>query len=139
MIVAAKKIMGHRMLKRPIILMLVDRNKLESQLFSNLSALGFENVNVTENKKELQELLKSETAKIIVSTIQKFEGMPEKINTSREIFIFVDEAHRSTGGKLGNFLLGAIPNATFIGFTGTPISRSTGRRDTFIIFGRDDP
>lgn len=139
MIVAAKKNMEHRMLKRPIILMLVDRNELESQLFSNLSALGFENVHVTENKKELQDLLKSETATIIVSTIQKFEGMPEKINMSREIFVFVDEAHRSTGGKLGNFLVGAIPNATFIGFTGTPISRSSGRNDTFIIFGRDDP
>ncbi len=139
MIIAAKKIMEHRLIKRPIILMLVDRNELESQLFSNLSALGFENVHVTENKKELQSLLKSETSTIIVSTIQKFEGMPEKINLSSEIYVFVDEAHRTTGGKLGNFLLGAIPNATFIGFTGTPVSRTSGKNDTFLIFGRDDP
>ncbi|MGC8516144.1 MAG: type I restriction endonuclease subunit R [Thermoplasmata archaeon] len=139
MIVAAKKIMEHRLIKRPIILMLVDRNELESQLFSNLSALGFENVHVTDNKKELQGLLKSETSTIIVSTIQKFEGMPEKINLSKEIYVFADEAHRSTGGKLGNYLMGAVPNATFIGFTGTPISRSSGRNDTFLMFGRDDP
>ena len=139
MIVAAKKIMEHRLIKRPIILLLVDRNELESQLFSNLSALGFENAHVTENKKELQELLKSETPTIIVSTIQKFEGMPEKVNLSSEIYVFVDEAHRSTGGKLGNFLMGAIPNATFIGFTGTPVSRASGKNDTFLMFGRDDP
>ena len=139
MIVAAKKIMEHRLIRRPIILMLVDRNELESQLFSNLSALGFENVHVTDSKKELQRLLKSETSAIIVSTIQKFEGMPEKINMSNEIFVFADEAHRSTGGKLGNYLMGAIPNATFIGFTGTPVSRSSGKNDTFLMFGRDDP
>ena len=139
MIVAAKKIMEHRLIKRPIILMLVDRNELESQLYSNLTALGFENVHVTDNKRDLQGLLKSETATIIVSTIQKFEGMSEKTNLSKEIYVFADEAHRSTGGKLGNYLMGAIPNATFIGFTGTPVSRSSGKNDTFLIFGRDDP
>ena len=139
MIVAAKKILEHRLIRRPIILMLVDRNELESQLFSNLSALGFENVHVTENKRDLQKLLTSETATIIVSTIQKFEDMPEKVNLSKEIYVFADEAHRSTGGKLGNYLMGAIPNATFIGFTGTPVSRSSGKNDTFLMFGRDDP
>lgn len=138
MIVAAKKIMESRLVKKPIILLLVDRNELESQLFNNLSALGFENVHVTENKRELQTLLKSEMPTIIVSTIQKFEGMPEKINLSAEIYVFADEAHRSTGGKLGNFLMGAIPNATFIGFTGTPVSRTSGKNDTFLMFGRDD-
>ncbi len=139
MIVAAKKIMENRLIRRPIILLLVDRNELESQLFSNLSSLGFANVSITDSKKELRDLLKSDTSKIIVSTIQKFEGIPERINTSSEIYVFADEAHRSTGGKLGNFLMGAIPNATFFGFTGTPVSRSSGKNDTFLMFGRDDP
>ncbi len=138
MIVAAKKILEHRLIKRPIILLLVDRNELESQLFNNLSALGFENVHVTDNKKDLQNFLKSEIPIIIVSTIQKFEGMPEKVNLSNEIYVFADEAHRSTGGKLGNYLMGSIPNATFIGFTGTPVSRTSGKNDTFLMFGRDD-
>lgn len=139
MIVAAKKIMENLIIRRPIILMLVDRNELESQLFSNLSDLGFENFHVTDSKKELQQLLSSDTSTIIVSTIQKFEGMPEKLNLSKEIYVFVDEAHRSTGGKLGNFLMGALPNATYIGFTGTPVSRTSGKNDTFLMFGRDDP
>ena len=138
MIVAAKKIMENRLIKKPIILMLVDRNELESQLFGNLTALGFANVHVTENKKDLEKLLKSQIPVIIVSTIQKFEGMPAKINMSKEIYVFEDEAHRSTGGKLGNFLTGAIPNATLIGFTGTPISSTSGKNDTFIMFGKED-
>lgn len=139
MIVAAKKIMENLTLRRPIILLLVDRNELESQMFNNLSDLGFENFHVTDSKKELQELLSLETSAIIVSTIQKFEGMQEKVNMSKEIFVFADEAHRSTGGKLGNFMMGALPNATFIGFTGTPVSRESGKNDTFLMFGRDDP
>jgi type I restriction enzyme R subunit len=139
MIVAAKKIMENLIIRRPIILMLVDRNELESQLFSNLSDLGFENFHVTDSKKELQQLLSSDTSTIIVSTIQKFEGMSGKINMGKEIYVFVDEAHRSTGGKLGNFLMGALPNATYIGFTGTPVSRTSGKNDTFLMFGRDDP
>ena len=139
MIVSAKKIMENLTLRRPIILLLVDRNELESQLFNNLSDLGFENFHVTDSKRELQQLLSSDTSSIIVSTIQKFEGMQEKVNMSKEIFVFADEAHRSTGGKLGNFLMGALPNATFIGFTGTPVSRVSGKNDTFLMFGRDDP
>ena len=71
--------------------------------------------------------------------IHKFEGMPEMINTRDTIFILVDEAHRTTTGTLGNYLMGALPNATYIGFTGTPIDRTAYGQGTFITFGRDDP
>ncbi len=53
--------------------------------------------------------------------------------------MLVDEAHRTTGGDLGNYLMGALPNATFIGFTGTPIDRTAHGRGTFKTFGADDP
>jgi len=53
--------------------------------------------------------------------------------------VLVDEAHRSTGGDLGNYMMGALPNATFVGFTGTPIDRSTHGKGTFKVFGSDDP
>ncbi len=55
------------------------------------------------------------------------------------VFILVDEAHRSTGGDLGNYLMAALPNATYIGFTGTPIDRTAHGKGTFKVFGRDDP
>jgi type I restriction enzyme R subunit len=50
----------------------------------------------------------------------------------------VDEAHRTTGGDLGNYLMAALPNATYLGFTGTPIDRTAYGKGTFIVFGRDD-
>ncbi|MCX7856293.1 MAG: DEAD/DEAH box helicase family protein, partial [Anaerolineae bacterium] len=71
--------------------------------------------------------------------IHKFEGIPENINTRENIFILVDEAHRTTGGKLGTYLMGALPNATIIGFTGTPIDRTSYGKGTFVVFGKDDP
>jgi type I restriction enzyme R subunit len=51
----------------------------------------------------------------------------------------VDEAHRTTGGNLGKFLVGALPHATYVGFTGTPIDRTAYGQGTFKVFGVDDP
>lgn len=139
MIVAAQKIIENPIFENPTVIMLVDRNELESQLFGNLAALGIENVEVAESKKHLQNLLSQDRRGLIVTMIHKFEDMPENINLRKNIFVLVDEAHRTTGGKLGNFLMGAIPNATYIGFTGTPIDKTSYGRGTFITFGRDDP
>ncbi|MFN6947309.1 MAG: type I restriction endonuclease subunit R, partial [Cytophagaceae bacterium] len=139
MIVAAQKILENPKLQNPTVIMLVDRNELESQLFGNLSAVGIKYVQVARTKKHLQELLRSDTRGLIVSMIHKFEGMPEKINERKNIFVLVDEAHRTTNGDLGNYLMGALPNATYIGFTGTPIDKTKHGRGTFNIFGVNDP
>jgi len=139
MIVAAQKILGEPSFGNPTVIMLVDRNELETQLFGNLTAAGIGNVEVAGSKKDLRELLTADHRGLIVSMIHKFEGMPEEINTRDTIFILVDEAHRTTTGTLGNYLMGALPNATYIGFTGTPIDRTAYGQGTFITFGRDDP
>ncbi|MDP2797311.1 MAG: HsdR family type I site-specific deoxyribonuclease, partial [Methanoregula sp.] len=139
MIVAAQKILHEPVFESPTVILLVDRNELETQLFGNLTAAGIGNVEVAESKRELQKLLAADHRGLIVSMIHKFEGMPEKINTRDTIFILVDEAHRTTTGTLGNYLMGALPNATYIGFTGTPIDKTAFGQGTFITFGRDDP
>lgn len=139
MIVAAQKILHEPVFESPTVIMLVDRNELETQLFGNLTAAGIGNVEVAESKRELQALLAADHRGLIVSMIHKFEGMPEKINSRDTIFILVDEAHRTTTGTLGNYLMGALPNATYIGFTGTPIDKTAYGQGTFITFGRDDP
>jgi len=54
----------------------------------------------------------------------KFRDMPAKLNTRKNIFVLIDEAHRTTGGDLGNFLMAGLPNASFIGFTGTPVDKT---------------
>lgn len=138
MIVAAQKIIENPHFENPTVIMLVDRNELESQLFGNLAAIGMSNV-VADSKEHLQELLSGDRRGLIVTMIHKFEGMPKNINLRKNIFVLVDEAHRTTGGKLGNYLMGAIPNATYIGFTGTPIDKTQYGEGTFITFGKDDP
>lgn len=138
MIVTAQMLLQNPIFENPTVLMLVDRNELESQLFANLSAVGIGNVKVADSKKDLQSLLQSNYRGLIVSMIHKFEGMPGNINGRKNIFVLIDEAHRTTTGKLGNYLMGALPNATYIGFTGTPIDKSKHGKGTFITFGIND-
>lgn len=139
MIVTAQRILENPIFENPTVIMLVDRNELEAQLFSNLSSCGIEHVEIANSKKHLRSLLASDTRGLIVSTIHKFDNMPANINKRENIFVLIDEAHRTTGGKLGNYLMGALPNATYIGFTGTPIDKTTHGKNTFVIFGIDDP
>lgn len=141
MIVAAEKILEQPEFEKPTVVMLVDRNELESQLFRNLDAYGFkidEGMKIAESKKDLQDLLSSDYRGLIVSMIHKFEGMPKDINTRDNIFVLVDEAHRTTTGDLGNYLMAALPNATYFGFTGTPVDKILYGKGTFKIFGRED-
>jgi type I restriction enzyme R subunit len=56
----------------------------------------------------------------------------------RNIYVLIDEAHRTTGGDLGNFLMAGLPNATFIGFTGTPVDKTVYGKGTFKTFGCED-
>jgi len=139
MIVTAQKIIENPIFENPTAIMLVDRNELESQLYGNLDAVGIAQVEVAESKRHLKELLANDRRGLIVTMIHKFEDMPERMNTRENIFVLVDEAHRTTGGKLGNYLMGALPNATYIGFTGTPIDKTSYGKGTFITFGIDDP
>ena len=64
--------------------------------------------------------------------------MPENICDRQNVFVLIDEAHRTTGGDLGTFLMAGLPNATFIGFTGTPIDKTAYGKGTFKTFGVDD-
>jgi len=100
MIAAARLILQNPAFSNPTVIMLVDRNELEAQLFGNLKSVGFEidEDRVAQSKKHLEELLRKDTRGLIVSTIQKFEGMPANINTRDNVFVLIDEAHRTTMG-----------------------------------------
>ncbi len=138
MITVAKLLMADASLANPTILMLIDRTELEGQLSGVLESVRMQNVVVAERKKRLRELLASDRRGLIVSMIHKFDGIPANLNTRRNVFVLVDEAHRTTGGDLGNYLMGALPSATYLGFTGTPIDKTAYGRGTFKVFGVDD-
>ncbi|MCW3099369.1 MAG: hsdR [Chthonomonadaceae bacterium] len=124
--------------EKPTVVMLIDRSELESQLFANIAAYGITNFKVAASKKDLQEILRSDYRGLVVSMIHKFDDIPANINTRHSIVILVDEAHRTTGGDLGNYLMGALPHASYIGFTGTPIDATAKGKGTFKTFGIND-
>lgn len=124
---------------KPTIILLIDRNELEDQMIRNLRSLGIQNVAHANSIAAMRDLLKEDYRGLIVSMIHKFNDMPPNINTRKNIYVLVDEAHRTTSGDLGNYLMAAIPNATLIGFTGTPIDKTAYGRGTFKTFGIDDP
>jgi type I restriction enzyme R subunit len=123
---------------KPTVLVLIDRNELEDQMLRNLAALGLNNVRHADSIRELNKLLRDDYRGIVVSTIHKFRDMPADLNTRPNIFVMIDEAHRTTGGDLGNYLMAGIPNAVFIGFTGTPVDKTAYGKGTFKTFGTAD-
>ena len=128
--IASRLLRGSGETEKPTVLMLIDRNELESQLFRNITGYGITEPKVAKSKRDLQKILASDYRGLIVSMIHKFDDIPAGINTRGGVTVLVDEAHRTTGGDLGNYLMAALPNATYIGFTGTPIDQlSQGKGD----------
>ena len=138
MIKAAERLFRDPSADKPTILLMVDRNELEDQMLKNLSALGLGNLEHADSITRLNQLLRDDYRGIIVTMIHKFRDMPADLNLRKNIYVLIDEAHRTTAGDLGNFLMAGLPNATFIGFTGTPVDKTVYGRGTFKTFGCED-
>ncbi|MCS1417304.1 MAG: Type-1 restriction enzyme R protein [Verrucomicrobia subdivision 3 bacterium] len=123
---------------KPTVLLIIDRNELEDQMLRNLAALGIGNLKHAGSIARLKQLLNDDYRGIIVTMIHKFHDMPADLNTRSNIYVLIDEAHRTTGGDLGNFLMAGLPNATYIGFTGTPVDKTAHGKGTFKTFGCED-
>ena len=136
--IAARLLRGEQQTEKPTVLMVVDRNELESQLFRNITGYGITTLKVAQSKDDLEEILSSDYRGLVVSMIHKFDKRPANLNTRDSVIVLIDEAHRTTGGNFGNYLMAALPNATYIGFTGTPIDKLFKGEGTFKVFGVDD-
>lgn len=139
-------------LRNPTIIVMTDRNDLDDQLYKTFASCNKEILSQTceniENREKLkQKLAKIKAGGIIFTTIQKFEESNEVLSERDNIIFIVDEAHRSQYGldakfdnATGNFKYGfaryvrdSLPNATYIGFTGTPVALAD--RNTREVFG----
>ena len=124
-------------------LLVMDRNELQGQLRGWVERLAQGEfspapVHVAQSKRHLRRLLQNRTRGLIVTMIHKFEDADRDLDPGENIAVFLDEAHRSVEGDLGNYLTAALPNATLIGFTGTPVDQTSRGRGTFKIFGGGD-
>lgn len=137
-------------LNSPTIVVITDRNDLDDQLYTQFAKckdfLRQEPVHAT-SRAHLKQLLEGIKANgIFFTTMQKFEESAEPLSERRNIIVMADEAHRGQYGlsekidKDGNIKVGtariirnSLPNATYIGFTGTPLSLDD--RNTREVFG----
>ncbi|MDW8267200.1 MAG: HsdR family type I site-specific deoxyribonuclease [Gemmataceae bacterium] len=126
------------------VILVVDRTELEGQLKGWVERLLGEMqqqdiaVKRANNKAELQSLLDADFRGLIISMIHKFEAIRKDSVLRDNVYVFIDEAHRSVAKDLGTYLMAAVPKATIIGFTGTPIARTSQGESTFKIFGAQD-
>lgn len=128
----------HPAMANPTLVLLTDRNDLDDQLFSTFSMcrdLIRQTPVQAESREDLQKMLGRASGGVIFTTLQKFGEITEPLTTRRNVVVIADEAHRSQYGfkakvdaKTGEISYGfakyvrdALPNASFIGFTGTPI------------------
>jgi type I restriction enzyme, R subunit len=125
-------------LKQWKIVFVTDRTDLETQLTGTSGTIGF-TVKVADRISKLKGYLEGETADLIMAMIHKFQeskeinyGILEEMNASDRILVMTDEAHRTQYSILSANLQKAIPNATHIGFTGTPIGKTEKRYGDYI-------
>ncbi|MDD3182742.1 MAG: HsdR family type I site-specific deoxyribonuclease [Alphaproteobacteria bacterium] len=126
------------------VVLVVDRTELEGQLKGWVERLLGEMQRqdiATEraySKTRLQELLDADFRGLIIAMIHKFEDIRKDSCLRDNVFVFIDEAHRSVAKDLGTYLMASVPKATIIGFTGTPIDKTAQGEGTFKIFGAQD-
>ena len=119
------------------VVVLLDRLDLIEQTTREFESAGVEHMHTAETKEELQKLITDGQRGVIVSTIFRFAEAGHLTDRS-DVVVIADEAHRTQEGILGIQMRKALPNATFIGMTGTPISGDG--HDTFDWFAdADDP
>jgi type I restriction enzyme R subunit len=132
-------------LRNPTIVVQVDRRDLDNQLFDNfrLAKDLVGDIDQAQSTDDLRELLNTEGGGVVFSTIEKFRIQKEKgeyehpvLSDRHNIVVIADEAHRTQYGLLDGLAANlriALPNASFIGYTGTPVDKKDA--DTIEVFG----
>lgn len=143
MLFYASRIVRHPKMKNPTLVMLTDRNDLDDQLFGQFQRCQDhlrQRPVQAENREHLRQLLKVASGGVVFTTLQKFlpekNGKQEALSDRQNIVVIADEAHRSQYDLIDGLarnLRDALPKASFIGFTGTPIEKADA--NTRAVFG----
>lgn len=137
MVMFVKALIEHRDISNPRIIVVTDRRDLDKQIrdtFRNCN-LKKEVVQATSGQ-NLVDLIKEKNLGVITTIIDKFESGKKKVNvidTDPNIFVLIDEAHRSQNGIAHTSMNTIIPNACYIGFTGTPLMKD--EKESWRTFG----
>jgi len=139
MLMLAGALIREPRLTNPTVVMITDRNDLDDQLFDTFAAgralLRQDPVQAT-SRDHLKELLDRAAGGVVFTTIQKFAEDHGVISERSNVVAMADEAHRSQYGFVeggARWMREALPNATFVGFTGTPLERDD--KNTIHVFG----
>ena len=135
MLFYARKVLKIKELENPLLLFVTDRNNLDEQLYALFSQMPI--ANRAESIEDLQETIRKTAGGIVFTTIQKFGKTKSEdyplLTERKNVIVIADEAHRSQYRELAMNLRKAIPNASFMGFTATPIELQD--RNTYLVFG----
>ena len=141
MLYLATKLRRSPALRNPTIVIVTDRRQLDRQITQTFERTGFPNPEHAGSTAHLRALLGTSNGRTVMTTIQKFEealsdraGEASSLNGADNVVVMIDEAHRTQYGLQAAKMRAALPNATFIGFTGTPIDKDF-RRSTLGTFG----
>lgn len=128
MVFLVREMYRHERLNSWKVIFVTDRTQLEQQLGDTSKSIGFA-VKVADSVAKLKGLLPGTSSDLVMAMMQKFqeqelETIFPELNPRPDILLMIDEAHRGQYKKLGANLDRALPNATKIGFTGTPIDKT---------------
>ncbi|WP_018129195.1 type I restriction endonuclease subunit R [Haladaptatus paucihalophilus] len=122
----------------PTLLLVTDRTALDDQIHATFERCGFPNPKKAKDMVDLREKLSTNAGETITTLIQKFQLHDDDerdfsvLSRSDDIYVMVDEAHRTQYKKLANNMRTALPEAYYVGFTGTPIEKDEkNTRQTF--------
>ena len=139
MLMLAGGLIRESRMTNPTIVMITDRNDLDDQLFDTFAAgralLRQDPVQAV-SREQLKALLDRAAGGVVFTTIQKFAEAHGVVSERSNVVVMADEAHRSQYGFVkggARWMREALPNATFVGFTGTPLERDD--RNTIHVFG----
>lgn len=135
MVMLAKYLLMELAACHPRVVIVTDRKELDAQIAATFAHTRLNPARATSGR-HLVELVNSAKADIITSIINKFSAAEhwETKNDSRDVFVLVDESHRSNYGLMATKMRSVFPNACYIGFTGTPLMKR--EKNTMAKFGK---